>query len=388
MRIVTVFTGMLMAATVVGSVSPAHAEDVWRPAPLNWTWPDRNLRDVEPVGANEAWAAGGQGKVYVGIPGDLGRPPITLLDIGAKPLLQQWTGTSWKSHSPPGISGEGEITDVEAVTSDNVWASGFVGYRNRTAYLAHWDGAKWSQVTSPSTLVSAEMWADAKGLWLRDRTALHRFAGGTWTRHSLGGRHINFVQQTANGDLHVFNEDKISHWNGSSWTTFERLPGDVHHSPDHYYAATAEGMWAVSRTGSDDSLPIVHRWTGTAWEAVPVPDAYRGTWYHSIYDLEGPVIQFRKQNSTIHHQLRWNGTSWDELSKPATSIPANPVVAGDGTYWAAGNSTLYRLEGTTWTAVQVPIAGYLKVAPIPGSRHLFAWGESQNGDLSATTNAP
>ncbi|MFG1999312.1 hypothetical protein ACGFNU_09230 [Spirillospora sp. NPDC048911] len=381
----TVIAGTLGTATVISLASPAYADDVWRPSPLAWTWPDRGFRDVEVVGAKDAWAAGSQGKVYVAIPGDLGHAPITLVDIGAKPMLQHWNGTSWKSYSPPGISAEGEITDVEAVSSDNVWASGFIGYRGITKYLAHWDGTTWTQVDSPSSHVSAQMWADSKGLWLKDRDALHHYANGTWTRHSMDGRYINYVLQSPKGDLYAFSEDKISHWNGSSWTTFDHLPGD---RTDYYYAATADGLWATIRANSDDAATAVRRWTGTAWAAVPLPQPFQRTWSQSIYDLDGPVVEFRELNSTIYHQLRWNGTSWEELSEPAKSMPANPVVAGDGSYWADGGGSLYRLVGKTWTPVQMPIGGYLRVTTVPGTRYLFAWGENQKGELATTTNAP
>jgi hypothetical protein len=387
MRIKTVAAGMLAALTVLGYPGAARADDTWRSTPLNWTWPDRHFNDVEAIGVHDVWAAGGQGKKYVAIGGDLGHAPITLVDIGAKPVLQHWTGTAWTSYSPPGISGEGQITQIEGIAPNDVWAAGFIGYHNPTKYLAHWDGTQWSQVTSPSSRWSARLWTDSNSMWLDDYNALYQYKGGTWIRHPFDRGSVSTILTSASGDFYVSNIDKLSHWNGSVWNTFDLLPDDPRFSYNNFYATSATGeLWAISRVGTDDTVPSVHRWSGTAWETVPVPDTYKGTSYHSIYDINGIVIEFRMAGGTTSHQLRWTGTSWTELSTPARSFPQNAVVAGDGTVWAGGG--VYRLQGQTWTPVQVPITGYLQVTPLPGSRYVFAWGKDPSGTLAAATNAP
>ncbi|MFI0357486.1 hypothetical protein [Actinomadura sp. 9N407] len=388
MRIKVAAAGALATVMVLGSGNAAHADDAWRSVPLNWTWSDRRLNDVEAVSVKDVWAVGGQGKVYAAIPGDLGRPPIELVDIGAKPLLQRWTGTRWTSFSPPGIPGEGEITEVEAIAANDVWVSGFIGYRDPTAYLAHWDGAKWTQVTSPTTRWGAMMWADSKGLWLRGQNVLHRFADGKWTDHELSGRSIPSVLQTPSGHLYAFSGMKVHHWDGNAWSSFDRLPDDTSNSFDNYYTTVGDGeLWAIARGGEVGTVPAVHRWTGTEWALVPVPEKYANSWYHQIYDLGGPVIQFGKRATETIYQLRWTGTEWTELIEPTTSVPSVPVVAGDGSIWAGG-SGVHRLVGKTWTPVQTSLTGFVRATPMPGSKHLFAWSQDMQGNLVAATNAP
>ncbi|MEO5877215.1 MAG: hypothetical protein ABIS86_00635, partial [Streptosporangiaceae bacterium] len=379
--------GMLAAVTVLGCPGTASADDTWRAVPLNWTWPDRHFNDVEAVGARDVWAAGGQGEVHVSILGDLGHAPVTLVDIGSKPVLQHWTGGTWTSYSPPGIPGEGQITQIEGLAPNDVWASGFLGYHNPATYLAHWDGTRWTQVASPSSRWSVKLWTDSDSVWLDDDNALYQYKGGAWIKHPFDGGSLAVILPTSSGDFYVCNIDELSHWNGSTFTTFGLLPGDSHFSDNNFYAASAAGeLWTISRAGSADTVPSVHRWSGTAWETVPVPDAYQGTSHHSIYDVDGIVIQVRTRSDGKEHQLRWNGTSWTELSTPAASVPPSPVVAGDGTVWAGGG--VNRLQGQTWTPVQVPITGYLQITPLPASRYVFAWGRDNSGNLVAATNTP
>ncbi|XVQ10738.1 hypothetical protein ACQP1W_50985 [Spirillospora sp. CA-255316] len=395
MRLKTAAAGTLAAAMVLGAAGTtgtAHADDTWRPVPPNWTWPDRHLNDVEAVGAGDVWAAGGQGRVYVGIPGGLGHPPITLVDIGPKPLLQRWTGRSWTSYAPPGLTGEGEITDVEAVAPDDVWAAGFTGYLgDHTAYLAHWDGAKWTRIASPSSRWSIRIYADGKGLWLlgAGESTFHRFADGAWTEHRLGEFNVTSVLQPTRDEMYAFAGTKVHHWDGDSWSSFDRLPGDGPSRYEHFYTATAEGeLWAIVRYGTVDAVPVVHRWAGARWERVPVPEKYTGTSYHQIHDFGGPVIQFEMRESRVVHQLRWTGSGWTELIDPVASVPPYYAVAGDGSLWAGDTDTVYRLEGKAWTPVETPISGQARVVSLPGSRYVFAWSLSRAGDLVATTNAP
>jgi hypothetical protein len=69
------------------------------------------------------------------------------------PLALHRTGPGWAVlRVPLPGAGSGELADVLAVASDDVWACGYwrpAGERGRFPLLAHWDGRAWSAVAAP-----------------------------------------------------------------------------------------------------------------------------------------------------------------------------------------------------------------------------------------------
>ncbi len=62
-----------------------------------------------------------------------------------------WDGTQWSIVERPGIGNiDISVSDVAALTADDVWA---VGYEidNNGPLIKHWDGAQWSVVKSPDS---------------------------------------------------------------------------------------------------------------------------------------------------------------------------------------------------------------------------------------------
>jgi hypothetical protein len=126
----------------------------WHTVPMAQTGSQTNSNSPVPtslvaVGPDDVWMVGNQG--------DFGSP-IT--------LTEHWNGTSWSivpspyDHLPssPNSISDGSLTTVTARASNDVWAAGFfftftdgdpAGVYH--ALLIHWDGARWTQDTAPTS---------------------------------------------------------------------------------------------------------------------------------------------------------------------------------------------------------------------------------------------
>jgi alpha-tubulin suppressor-like RCC1 family protein len=91
-------------------------------------------------------------------------------DLSQDTLTLHWNGDSWQAVPSPCLTGQGTIdnkgncnttkasdqeqnhlTGVTALSSDNVWASGYENGSNGTVpYVLHWNGTTWSLIKTPS----------------------------------------------------------------------------------------------------------------------------------------------------------------------------------------------------------------------------------------------
>jgi hypothetical protein len=90
------------------------------------------LEAVSAIATDDVWAVGGRSD-----------------DSGACiPLIEHWNGSRWSQVPAP--DGVGCLSDVHAVSSQDVWAvgSGPLGLQGGT--ILHWDGSSWSVAPDPS----------------------------------------------------------------------------------------------------------------------------------------------------------------------------------------------------------------------------------------------
>jgi len=117
-------------------------------------------------------------------------------------LAAHWDGTRWSIVPTPslhdGISPLNSLTGVTAVSSTDVWASGYEGNVNNQnfmePYVLHWDGSTWSLVLTPNlggegsrlnattALSSTDVWAVGQTQELNGHilTFTEQFDGTTW----------------------------------------------------------------------------------------------------------------------------------------------------------------------------------------------------------------
>jgi hypothetical protein len=113
------------------------------------------LRAVTAIAPNDVWAVGSSIK-------------STTDGVSQyRTLIEHWNGSAWSVVSSPNVSsGSNELTGVAAHGANDVWA---VGYRidasgdipiAKTLWM-HWDGTRWSTVSSPNVGTSDNLLAGA-----------------------------------------------------------------------------------------------------------------------------------------------------------------------------------------------------------------------------------
>ncbi len=126
------------------------------------------LSGVAAVASNDVWAVGSSG-----FDNSQGAPV-------ASTLIEHYNGTSWSIVASPNPTGGGALTGVTAISANNIWAVGHMGFGRGGNLIEHYNGTSWSIVPSPS--------------------------GGT----SIAAFSANNVYVVGGG---------IEHWDGTSWTT-------------------------------------------------------------------------------------------------------------------------------------------------------------------------
>ena len=176
-----------------------------------------SLLGVAAAGPNDIWAVGWKNS-----------------GNGLRSLLLHYDGTGWTEGAavPKVGTGDNVLTDISAVSNDDVWATGYYvdGTQHKTLTL-HYNGTTWTHVPSPNGAdgtnilmgVDASSPTDAWAVGFEYRAALDHYVAST--------------QQ----------------WNGSGWSAFpsaisidgtkESAMFDVAKAPD------TSQVWAVGRSG-------------------------------------------------------------------------------------------------------------------------------------------
>jgi hypothetical protein len=237
------------------------------------------LQEAVALSASDAWAVG------YSIPGSVGQT-----------LAEHWDGTSWTvvtSPSPGAIANY--LVDVAAVSADDVWA---VGYEINAqgvyrTLIEHWDGTTWSVVASPNvgpkdnllqgvSAVSAnDVWA--VGSWTTSTGATKALAehwdGLRWSvvsspSPSAVSNALNGVVALSSTDVWAGgssysgtdNVTLIEHWNGTSWSqVFTPNVANSGNVITSVAAGSSSDVWSVGYyypTMADTGLRDPHRALG------------------------------------------------------------------------------------------------------------------------------
>jgi hypothetical protein len=101
---------------------------------------DRALSGVTALSPTDAWAVG---QVHI---------PAT---EQVKTLTQHWDGTAWRVVPSPNVRGQGALSGVDATSSTDAWAVGQswvegTGEAVGRTLAMHWDGSGWRIVSTPN----------------------------------------------------------------------------------------------------------------------------------------------------------------------------------------------------------------------------------------------
>jgi hypothetical protein len=243
------------------------------------------LSGVAAIASNNVWAVGSSG-----FDNSSGEPVATT-------LIEHYNGTAWSIVSSPTPSVGGALTAVTAISANNIWAVGHVGFGRGGNLIEHYNGTAWSIVASPQgtdTFLTGVSGTSANDVW-------------------------------AVGSIGRFDAINILHFNGTSWSTVSGLPEDS--VMEAVVAIAPNNVWAV---GAD-----IEHFNGTTWSIVPSPGDFGLTGIaaasaNSIYAVGGG----------IEH---WDGTSWNNVTvaEPASAEDVlfdGVTILSNGTAVAVGSA--------------------------------------------------
>jgi hypothetical protein len=249
-----------------------------------------------------------------------------------------------------GYQVRGELYGVAATSRGNAWAVGdvrdpSVSATGTTTLLLHWNGGKWSPVTSPKpvpgrlTQVAA---ASATDAWA---------VGEIDTPH---GHTTSYVL----------------HWNGKAWSV-QHSPAPVGYASYSGVAASGSNAWIVGLvTGLPGVVPpggLAVRGTGGQWQPTTVPGAAQTTLSGVAFGgggtawAAGCVCYGSSARSGVI--LHWTGTQWKVAGRLGDALPETVAAGPGGQAWLVGNDPAgangdegfsAHWNGKTWRPVAVP----------------------------------
>ena len=275
------------------------------------------LYSVSGTASNDVWAVGSRQD---------GKLP-------SRTLIQHWDGSAWSMVSSPNPDTQfNELRGVAAISANDAWAIGYRGgTKNETpieTFILHWNGATWTQVTSPNVAGANQLFGV---------TAIS--AGDIWAVGSVSGTPL------------------AVHWNGSAWSVVPVGVGSGLSS--EYFAAvtssSANDIWAVGKGNgifTNQVFATIRHWDGSRWteklchaaSASNPPDGYEGG---------GPNAYFTGVSAAANNDvwavgvvgsgpmiLHWDGQAWTEVTHPRAFPNAASLYAvttsAQGSAWGVG----------------------------------------------------
>ncbi|HLJ91962.1 MAG TPA: hypothetical protein VKU02_02085 [Gemmataceae bacterium] len=253
-----------------------------------------------------------------------------------------------RPHGRPATGDYGQLYGVTAVASNNVWAVGTcsnVSSSTRSTLVEHWDGRKWSLVSSPTPPVGGQL-----------NTVAALAANNIWAGGSNGSANL------------------IEHYDGTAWSIVAAPTPQRQSSIASISAISATDIWAVGAGGKYASGEALH-WNGQAWSIVATPQPFFQGALRSVVALASnnvwavgaaqPRTGLSGEVTVIEH---WDGTSWTIVTSPniAPSVTSNflsGIAAVSATdIWAVGfytdstgtHTLTEHWDGTSWSNVPSP----------------------------------
>jgi hypothetical protein len=291
--------------------------------------PQTNYLDgVTAVGPKDVWAVG----------------TWTDSNFDQHPLTLHWNGSAWNMVMAPTVGANDILNDVSASADDDVWAGGY--YFDPTSSVTrtlveHWDGAKWTHVTSPNP-------GDYNKLF----SVTSHFSDNAW---------VVGYEYASNG---TGDRTLAEFWNGNAWSRVQTPDVGLADELLALTENTAHDLWAVGeyKNKSNIARTLAVHGTGTAWKVVPTPNA-NTTQEHNLLgvsavasdDVWAVGTRFTRgmmDNKTL--TLHWNGTAWRPVTSPNVVGGANRLagVSADSSkdVWAVGDRS--DSNGTARTLVE------------------------------------
>jgi hypothetical protein len=357
---------LALAAAIMPSPSLAAATSrcgrSWRIVPSPSPAAGSNELDaVAALARDDVWAVGWQSREVAG---------------RTKTLIEHWNGTAWTVTPSPNVKRDSNVLlGVAATSPTDVWAVGlhYQPAQTRQTLIEHWDGSRWTIVASPSpgtafsildavTAVSVnDVWAvgsvgyvDQTGV----RTLIEHWDGQQWTAvpspspageiaELRGATTVSATEVWAVGDYSPDGQLTLTlteRWDGTNWTV---VPSENRDPIQNYLygvdAASRGSLWAAGFAGSS---ALIEQGNGSSWSVIASPSRGALSSLRGVVAL-GPanawVVGFWQDANGDEHTLteHWNGRRWVYVDSPDSALPDNDLLAASaagGVIWAVGHA--------------------------------------------------
>ncbi|MDP9379114.1 MAG: L,D-transpeptidase family protein [Chloroflexota bacterium] len=203
----------------------------------------------------------------------------------------------WTKVAPADIeTDEVYVSDVSAVSPDNVWTAGGGGE------IWHWNGSEFEWHRAPEvmkTIRSVSMLSDRSG-WM---------VGGGWDTTVPG--------------LSKPNMPMIGRFEGEEWFRVESPVDELWYGVD---AVAEDDAWAVGSNGA-----IIH-WDGAEWRSVKSPGTARLSDVEMVNARDGWAVG-DEEGVALH----WDGKRWERVKLPVEEKFYEVSITKDGTAMAVGS---------------------------------------------------
>ena len=256
-------------------------------------------------------------------------------------LIVHWNGAAWSQATSPSPGSAALLHGVSAGPDGSAWAAGDTctsgcGTPSETdqTLILHWDGAAWSQTASPSPGSTAFLYGVSAGP-----------DGSAWA--------VGYTGTPAGADRAL-----ILHWDGAAWSrAASPSPGrdalllGVSAGPGGTAWAVGDSCLSGCGTTSAVYRMLILHWDGKAWSLATRPSLGSGAYLYGVSAgpggtawAVGYICTSGCHTAAEADQmliLRWDGTSWSQSPTPSLGSDAllDAVSAGPGgTAWAVGSS--------------------------------------------------
>ncbi|HYO48513.1 MAG TPA: S-layer homology domain-containing protein, partial [Chloroflexia bacterium] len=330
------------------------------------------------------------------------------------PIARHWDGSQVRRVPVPDIKeGRNYLSDIKAITSDNIWAVGRFSnpgssIEQARTLVTHWDGTRWSVVPSSNSefypdnsslngvdaISASDVWAVGNFTGYYGGTITMRWDGARWNivpspSRVQGNNYLHAAEAIATNDVWAVGgavpngypaatRPIIMHWDGSQWTmqSLDPLYG-TDYRLNAIEAVSANDIWAV---GTANAQTLIMHWDGSAWTRVSSPNVGSRNILHGLAVVSAndvwAVGYYGPAGTGQALTMHWNGTEWSVVPGPSAGtdtflLDVDAVSATD--IWAVGNylsggvtrTLVAHWNGTHWSVV--PSAN-----PGMGASYLFA----------------
>lgn len=372
---------------------------------VSWTeapFADANyniLGDVEMVSSTDGWMSGQDGLYRwngttwneVTHPSPFFLWSVEMVDaedgwaVGVGGIIMRWDGTSWSLVDSPTSS---ELYDL-AVFPGAAWASGYAWSQGGNSLLK-WEGGSWTNALEPVAPTGASYWditfepggtGWAVGEFTRSGFpgVATRWDGTRWLPVFFPARDLLLAVDAAADDdaWSIGMQGNAYHWDGARWTAWPLYDGELSYYTTSVSMASRGDAWATVNGQ-------LRRWTGSAWETVPVSGDPYFSGVDMLDDEDGWAV------GGAGAAVRWNGSEWLDFATGQTDNLTDVDALDGDDVWAVADDAVFHWNGSAWQSWPLPFDRAAHIAMLANDD---GWvtsydGESAHWDGSAWTQVP